>query len=1005
MLLITICVIKFILCASTTKALVEHEGFYSNKLSDAHLTVPRKVNSFGDHLSHDLRHHHEHNHYNDSTGEPDDHAVHYHVDIHNETLHLELEPSTRFVAPLMVVERHKRDLRTQHKRPQRHTQCHYQGKVRGHENSHVAISACNGLSGYIRTNKNEYLIEPSKNHKISENGHPHVIFHRSAVKNNNNNEVEKKGTQKKRRKRKKRHHSSNCGTREPRRLSETKIEWQPQGKVIVQGGRKVRNHHNQHQQKNKNHQKNTKKRHTRSVVTPRHVEALVVADQTMVQFHEGSDVDVEAYLLTIMNMVSALYKDPTIGNSIQVVVVKIILLDEEESYQDLNVTHVAQTTLDSFCRWQRSLNPKQDEDPHHHDVAILVTRKDLCAASGCSTLGVANVAGMCRADRSCSVNEDNGITLAHTITHELGHNFGMYHDTLKTGCDKRSGSILHIMTPSFEIDTVQVSWSNCSRRDITHFLDQGLGKCLEDAPSETEYTYPDLPPGAMYNADLQCRLQFNTTDEDIKMCSQLDEICSQLWCMINGTCTTLLRPAAPGTRCGKHKWCQDQKCVDIEDLPAPVEGGWGNWSEWGPCSRACGAGISIQTRSCDHPAPAFGGEFCIGERARYKTCNIAKCPDDEPSFRAQQCSKKNSVPIKDRYFTWLPYLDIHEPCKLYCTDKEDTFIQAFENVADGTPCKIGTNDMCISGICKRIGCDWIVDSNTTEDQCGVCGGTGETCTTVKGEFTEKINVSDGYYEIHLVPSGSRHISIEEMGPSKNYIAIGKADSKNFYLNGDRLIEMPGEYNIAGSVGLYEREAELEKMIIPGPIKYDIAIYIIFRGKQKNLGIKYEYTLPSNSTDENIFYWKLSDFTPCSKTCGGGIQYRHAVCYKRYEGIVEDKYCWSNAENKKPEAVNRTCNDESCPADWWIGPWQPCSVTCQRIGDKHKPMKRRTILCIDHNEIALPADQCDENTRPHEVEQCSVVLPQCHIDDNIHNDLSFNHDYDDKYSDNEIPYEF
>ena len=115
--------------------------------------------------------------------------------------------------------------------------------------------------------------------------------------------------------------------------------------------------------------------------------------------------------------------------------------------------------------------------------------------------------------------------------------------------------------------------------------------------------------------------------------------------------------------------------------------------------------------------------------------------------------------------------------------------------------------------------------------------------------------------------------------------------------------------------------------------HSLHIQIIFKGKQKNLGIKYEYTLPSNSTDENIFYWKLSDFTPCSKTCGGGIQYRHAVCYKRYEGIVEDKYCWSNAENKRPEAVDRTCNDESCPADWWIGPWQPCSVTCQRIGNK------------------------------------------------------------------------
>lgn len=81
---------------------------------------------------------------------------------------------------------------------------------------------------------------------------------------------------------------------------------------------------------------------------PRHVEALVVADTSMINFH--ADVDVESYLLTIMNMVSALYKDPTIGNSIQVVVVKIILLEEEDSYQDLNITHVAQSTLESFCR-------------------------------------------------------------------------------------------------------------------------------------------------------------------------------------------------------------------------------------------------------------------------------------------------------------------------------------------------------------------------------------------------------------------------------------------------------------------------------------------------------------------------------------------------------------------------------------------------------------------------------------------------------------------------------
>lgn len=107
----------------------------------------------------------------------------------------------------------------------------------------------------------------------------------------------------------------------------------------------------------------------------------------------------------------------------------------------------------------------------------------------------------------------------------------------------------------------------------------------------------------------------------------------------------------------------------------------------------------------------------------------------------------------------------------------------------------------------------------------MCGGTGETCTTIKSDFTKKINMSEGYFEITLIPSGSRHILVEEMGPAKNYIGVGKADSKDFYLNGDRLISMSGEYEIAGSAGLYERDNDLEKLKVPGPIKEDISLYV------------------------------------------------------------------------------------------------------------------------------------------------------------------------------------
>jgi len=48
---------------------------------------------------------------------------------------------------------------------------------------------------------------------------------------------------------------------------------------------------------------------------------------------------------------------------------------------------------------------------------------DMCARGDtpCATLGVAHVGGMCKADKACSVNEDTGLVLAHTIAHELGH--------------------------------------------------------------------------------------------------------------------------------------------------------------------------------------------------------------------------------------------------------------------------------------------------------------------------------------------------------------------------------------------------------------------------------------------------------------------------------------------------------------------------------------------------------------------------------------------------------
>lgn len=55
--------------------------------------------------------------------------------------------------------------------------------------------------------------------------------------------------------------------------------------------------------------------------------------------------------------------------------------------------------------------------------------------------------------------------------------------------------------------------------------------------------------------------------------------------------------------------------------------------------------------------PENEGAFCVGERIRYKVCNLDPCPEDEPSFRAQQCSKFNNETYRDKKYKWLPYFD------------------------------------------------------------------------------------------------------------------------------------------------------------------------------------------------------------------------------------------------------------------------------------------------------------------------------------------------------------
>ncbi|KAG9337921.1 hypothetical protein JZ751_027414 [Albula glossodonta] len=459
----------------------------------------------------------------------------------------------------------------------------------------------------------------------------------------------------------------------------------------------------------------------RSVSRERWVETMVVADSKLIDYH-GSE-NVESYIFTIMNMVTGIFHDASIGNAVHIVLVRLILLPEDE--KGLKIVHHADTTLSSFCTWQKNVNPQSDTHPAHHDVAVLITRqdfltqltiqpqttghqKDICAGMNkpCETLGLSHLSGMCQPHRSCNINEDSGLPVAFTVAHELGHRHPF------------------IMSRQLKYDTSPLTWSPCSKEYITRFLDRGWGSCLDDRPSKKDLTKPLAAPGVRYTTHHQCQLQYGP---NATFCQEVENVCQILWCHVNGSCRSKLDSPADGTRCGQDKWCISGECVIVGKLPETVNGGWGMWSSWSHCSRTCGAGVQAAERECNKPKPEFGGKYCTGERKRYRVCNTKPCVRQRPTFREMQCSEFDTVPYQNKLYEWVPVTNTgkHEqlalnftsshagrtkhvntatPCELHCRPVDERFSEKMlDAVTDGTPCFMNeSRSICVNGVCKVV---------------------------------------------------------------------------------------------------------------------------------------------------------------------------------------------------------------------------------------------------------------------------------------------------------------
>ncbi|KAL2078559.1 hypothetical protein ACEWY4_026244 [Coilia grayii] len=387
------------------------------------------------------------------------------------------------------------------------TNCYYHGEVEGHAWSDVGLSTCTGLRGLITLEDKTFVLEPSGDLLYPSAHHVYRGKHLNLT-------------------------LGSCG----------------HGDNI---SHPFSSNMNLHDTSDSLHHLSTRhRRHAQS--TTKYVELIIVADNREFQ-KQGKDVEkVKQRLAEIANYVDKFYRPLNIR-------VALVGLEVWSDSDKCAVTQDPFTTLHEFLDWRKlKLLPQRP-----HDNAQLVSGVYFQG----TTIGMAPIMSMCTAEQSGGIvmdHSDNPLGAAVTLAHELGHNFGMNHDTPERGCGcrvtaDRGGCI---MTPStgYPFPTV---FSTCSKKDLAASLEKGVGMCL--------YNMPEMK--VLYGGQ-KCGNGYVEEGEECD-CGELEE-CMNPCC--NATTCTL-----KGDAVCAHGQC----CEDCQLKPAGT-----------PCRES--------SNSCDLP------EFCTG---------------------------------------------------------------------------------------------------------------------------------------------------------------------------------------------------------------------------------------------------------------------------------------------------------------------------------------------------------------------------------------------------------
>ncbi|RXN20171.1 A disintegrin and metallo ase with thrombospondin motifs 13 [Labeo rohita] len=679
-----------------------------------------------------------------------------------------------------------------------------------------------------------------------------------------------------------------------------------------------------------------------------HLELAVVVGPDVYDFHRQ---DTERYILTNLNIASELLRDVTLGANIRVHLVRMVILTEPKP--DIQISENITSSLKSVCEWGQKVNPDADTDPLHADLLLYITRFDLVLPNGNKLVrGVTQLGGVCSSQWNCVITEDTGFDLGITIAHEIGHS-------------------------------------------------SGKAECVKDMPV-LGGSVQDWRPGLFYGVDDQCRIAFGSSATACSFTNGDMATCRVLSCHINphdrSSCTRLLVPLLDGTECGPSQWCLKGRCVSPSTLGSSVmvHGSWSSWSEFSPCSRTCGGGITYRKRQCNNPRPAFGGNVCKGQDTEAELCNQQPCESTQLEFMSQQCSATDQQPLSvspdsGSVYTWIPavgYSSGDAQCKLMCRSREQDFmVSRGSQFIEGTRCEAGHTiprgaiSACLGGKCQLFGCDGVMHSGKVEDVCGVCGGNGSTCQFISstysggeaGEYVTFLNLPLNASQVHVINTKPVFTHLAVLLNDK-YVVSGDGNPGLSIKYPSPLEKSPIIYNLYLTP---DHLPQTEELTISGPVTDKIHIQV-FRKYGQEYGdlttpnISYQYYSSEAVSVKRAAEGRWSTvISACSVTCGTGIQKisQHCVDVLTSDRL-EDELCSSS-----PQTADQLqpCFQPDCPPSWEVGEFGACSAPCgvgERVRSVTCVQKQGTVKVIHTGLHVMP------RSRMVSVYVWSPVIGQC-----------------------------